>query len=74
MNGMKKEYSGRVTIVILNIHNPDTFAMQKELGFTVTPDYFLVDENDKILGHWDESTDIPSLKKDIDTILASSPQ
>ncbi|MSP12528.1 MAG: hypothetical protein EXR62_06180 [Chloroflexi bacterium] len=70
--GMEKAYSGRITLVHANIHNPETFALQKDLGFTMTPEFFLLDKDGKVLGHWDESASITDLKNGIDDVLASS--
>ena len=54
MNGLERKFGSRITFVRLNIHNPDTFALQDQLGFTTTPEFYLLDKSGAILGLWDE--------------------
>jgi hypothetical protein len=68
--GLEKEYAGRITFVRANIHNRETFALQKKYGFTATPEFFLVAADGTILGHWDEATNFEKFKMLIDPIVA----
>jgi len=54
VHGLERKYGDRIDFVRLSIHNPATFALQKQLGFTVTPEFFLLDANGAVLAHWDD--------------------
>lgn len=69
MSGLEKEFKGRIRFVRANIHNKDTFALQKELGFTATPEFFLLDAKGNILGHWDDDAAVPRLRAIFDQFL-----
>ncbi len=72
MRGLEQEYRDRLTVQLVNIHNKSTLQLQQEYGFTTTPEFFLVDDQGKILGHWDEGN-VETFKAAIDRILNSSP-
>ena len=74
MHGLQREYGERITFVRVNIHLQATRALQEELGFTLAPEFFLVDGNGKILGHWDEEVTVTQLKDTFDRVLQTSPQ
>ena len=69
VHGLEQEYAGRITVVRANIHNKVTLALQEQYGFTATPEFFLVDGDGNILGHWDDGATIASLRQAIDDIL-----
>lgn len=72
MYGLEKEYKGRVQFVRANIHNQNTFALQKKLGFTATPEFFLLDEHGTILEHWDDDAAVSRLKPIFDQHLKNT--
>lgn len=71
MHGLEREYGDRITFVRVNIHMPETRALQEELGFTTTPEFFLLDADHQILGHWDETIDVAELRASLDRLLAA---
>lgn len=69
MSGIGREYQGRIVIKRLNIHNPDTRALQEEYGFTATPEFFLLNANGAILAHWDGEITLKTLRPLLDQYL-----
>jgi hypothetical protein len=69
VNGLAKEFDGRLKVVRVNVRDTNTVSIQEEYGFTATPELFLVDESGKILGHWDEVESAASLAEEIDRLL-----
>ena len=74
MHGLQREYGERITFVRANIHLQETRALQEDLGFTLAPEFFLLDANSRILGHWDEEVTVAQLRQTFDYVLESSPQ
>ena len=72
MHGLEREYGERITFVRANIHFQETRTLQEELGFTLAPEFFLVDGNGRILGHWDEEVTIAQLRDTFDDVLGVS--
>ena len=74
MHGLQREYGDRITFVRANIHLQETRALQMDLGFTLAPEFFLLDANGRILGHWDEEVTVAQLRETFDQVLEASPQ
>lgn len=74
MYGLEKEYAGRIKFVRANIHNKDTFALQKKYGFTATPEFFLVNGDGIIVARWDEITNLADFIRQIDPFLEKGSQ
>ena len=72
MHGLEREYGERISFVRANIHFQETRALQEELGFNLAPEFFLVDGNGRILGHWDEEVTIAQLRDTFDDVLGVS--
>lgn len=70
MNGLKREYSGRVTFVQVNILNPNNAALMKEYSFSTSPEIYLVAPGGQVLGFWDELTSPDDLRAAIEAALA----
>jgi|GEM_PF-2109829 hypothetical protein len=60
-----KQYADRVRFVRVNIHNPDSFDLQTELGFSATPEFYLIDPQGHVERKWDESLDLQELEQTI---------
>ena len=73
MNGLEQEYGSRLKVIRVNIRNKDTLPLQERFGFSVTPEFFLVDSSGKVVGYWDEASSLDNLKADIDRIMAGKP-
>lgn len=63
MHGLEREYGDRITFVRVNIHDRSTYDLQVQLGFNATPEFFLLDEEGNIRGHWDETVSVAELKQ-----------
>ena len=74
MHGLEREYGDRITFVRANIHDRHTYPLQVQLGFSTTPEFFLLDEAGNILGHWDETVTVAGLKRAFESILAVPPK
>jgi len=70
VHGLEKEYGDRITFVRVNIHDKETYPLQEQYGFSVTPEFFLVDEHSNILGYWDETVSVAELKRAFDKALS----
>ena len=70
VNGLMKNYTDRVRFVRLNIHDKATFELQTQLGFSTTPEFYLIDPQGRVERRWDESVDVDELEQ---TIQALSP-
>ena len=73
MRGLEQEFSGRITFVRVNIHNKETLPLQEKYGFTATPEFFLVDANGNIMGHWDEGMTVAGLGQTISALISARP-
>lgn len=74
VHGLQREYGERITFVRANIHLQETRALQEDLGFTLAPEFFLLDADGGILGHWDEEVTLAQLRDAFDRVLEASPQ
>jgi len=70
VHGLEAKFSEQITFTRVNIHDKNTFELQKELGFNVTPEFFLLDANGVVLQHWDETIDIPQLETDLNAFVS----
>jgi len=52
VQGMEKEYGGRVKFVYLDIDDPATELFKKQLHYRMEPHFFLLDEHGKVLQQW----------------------
>ena len=73
MHGLQREYGERISFVRANIHFQETRVLQEELGFTLAPEFFLLDGDGRILGHWDEEVTVAQLRDTFDRVLGVSP-
>lgn len=73
MSGLEREYRGRLSVKRINIHAPDTRAIQQQYGFTATPEFFLVNPEGAILAHWDGDIKLADLRPTLDRLLAPLP-
>ena len=69
MNGLKKEYGQRITFLQVNVLNPDNVPIMEQYGFGSTPEIYLVDEEDRVIGYWDEIESAEPLKQRFDEVL-----
>ena len=63
-----KKYTDRVSFVRVNIHDPASYALQTELGFNTTPEFYLIDPQGHIQHKWDESVDLKELEKTVQAL------
>ena len=73
MHGLEREYGEHITFVRVNIHFQETRTLQENLGFTLAPEFFLMDADGRILGHWDEEVTVAQLRDTFDRVLGMSP-
>ncbi len=59
------KYTDRVRFVRLNIHDKTTFEVQAKLGFSTTPELYLIDPQGHVERKWDESVDLAELEQTI---------
>lgn len=69
MRGLEQEYGERITFVRINIHNPENQPLMDRFGFTTTPELYLVDAEDRLLGAWGEGVTAEELRLAFDEAL-----
>jgi thioredoxin-like negative regulator of GroEL len=52
VHGLEAEYSGQIKFVYLDIDDPANTDFERQLGFRVQPQFFLLDENGEIIQQW----------------------
>ena len=70
VHGLAKDYGDRITFVRVNVHNPNTRPLQEQLGFGTTPEFYLVDGQDHILGFWDGDVTVQVLRQAFEDVLS----
>jgi hypothetical protein len=73
VNGLMKKYTDRARFVTINIHASQTRALQKQLGFSASPEFYLVDPAGHVLHYWGGDTvDLSDLENLIKALPSSS--
>jgi thioredoxin-like negative regulator of GroEL len=70
VNGLYEKYHGQVSLTRLNILNSDSQPMMDKLGFSATPEIYLLDPAGKIVALWDDLTSEQEMAAVIDAALA----
>lgn len=52
VHGLENLYGDQVNFVYLDRDDPETMALQEELGYIYQPHFFLLDPDGAILGQW----------------------
>ena len=52
VHGLEAEYSDQMNFVFLDIDDPANSDFERQLGFRVQPQFFLIDENGEIIQQW----------------------
>ena len=68
VDGISKKYADRVHFVRINIHNRQSLALQKELGFLGAPELYLIDPGGHVLHNWGESVSATELEQALQAI------
>ena len=68
MNGLAKTYGQRIKFVRVNIHDPKTTALQTQLGFVTTPEFFLLDPGGRVVHQWAEDITGDSVAQVLDAL------
>jgi hypothetical protein len=73
VHGLQREYGEHITFVRVNIHLEETRELQEQYGFTLAPEFFLVDMDGNILDYWDDQITVTELKATFDRLLHLPP-
>ena len=65
VNGLMKNYTDRVRFVRVNIRHPQAAELRTELGFSATPEFYLVDPQGRVERKWEDPVDIAELEQTI---------
>ena len=68
VDGLTKKYADRVRFLRLNIHNRQSLALQKELGFVAAPEIYLIDPSGHVLHDWSDSISATELEQALQAI------
>jgi thioredoxin-like negative regulator of GroEL len=71
VDGLYRQYKGRVGLKRVNILNPASKAMMERFMFSTTPEIYLVDSSGRVLAQWDELMRAEEVAAAIDAALAA---
>ena len=69
LNGLEKEYQGRVKFVYLDIDDPSTKIFKQQLGFRMEPHFFVLDPKGKTLKQWIGYVTVNQFRQALDAAL-----
>ena len=52
VHGLEAEYYGKINFAYLDANNPATESLQREFGFRVQPEFYLVDGQVQVVQKW----------------------
>jgi thioredoxin-like negative regulator of GroEL len=52
VHGLEAEYYGKIKFAFLDADDPATQNFQRDLGFRVQPEYYLLDGNGQVIKKW----------------------
>jgi hypothetical protein len=68
-----KKYTDRARFVMVNIHVPQSRALQQQLGFSASPEFYLVDPTGHVLHYWGgDAIDLSELENLLNALPPSS--
>jgi thioredoxin-like negative regulator of GroEL len=69
VQGVESEYRGRVNFVYLDIDDPATATLKRQLHFRLEPHFILLDDNGNILRQWVGYMSIAQLRQALESAL-----
>ncbi len=52
VHGLEAEYYGKINFVFFDADDPDTVSFQREYGFFVQPEFYLLGGDGKVVKKW----------------------
>jgi hypothetical protein len=69
VRGLEQEYGERIEFVRVNVLDASSAPLMRQLGFSTTPELYLVDTSGRIVRFWDGDVSAEELRGAFDTIL-----
>ncbi len=69
VHGLEKEYGDRIAFLRVNILIPENKPLLEQYGFNATPEFYLVDEQDRTIGFWQDAIEAEELRQAFETAL-----
>ncbi len=69
VHGLEAEYYGRVKFTYLDADDPATREFQRTLGFSVQPEFHLLDADGTVLYRWFGYVEAPAFREQLDLFL-----
>lgn len=69
VNGLEKEYGDRIDFVHVNILLSGSRPLMEQYAFSASPEFYLVDAEDKVMGSWDDTLTPEALRQAFDAAL-----
>ena len=69
VHGLEKEYGDRIAFFRINILNPENEALLEKFGFSTTPELYLLDAQDQVIGFWHEDVAEDTLRQAFENAL-----
>jgi thiol-disulfide isomerase/thioredoxin len=70
IQGLEHEYQGKARFIYLDVDDPATETFQRQLGFRIEPQFFLLDEQGRVLNQWTGYVTPLQLRQALDAALA----
>ena len=71
MNGLMKNYTDRVRLVRVNIRHPQSAELRAQLGFSATPEFYLLNPQGQLVRKWEDPVDVDALEQTIKALPVS---
>jgi hypothetical protein len=69
VNGLEKEFGDRIEFVHVNILLAESRPLMEKYAFSASPEFYLVDAQDHVIGSWDDTVTSSSLRLAFETAL-----
>ena len=69
VQGVEKEYTGRINFIYLDIDDPATDQFKQQLHYRMEPHFFLLDAKGKVLQQWVGYVTVEQLRQALDSAL-----
>lgn len=69
VHGLEKAYGDRIDFVRVNILHAENAPLMEQFSFSTTPEFYLVNEQGRVIGFWDDWVTEQDLRQAFDQAL-----
>lgn len=70
VNGLEKEFGDRIDFIHVNILLAESRPLMEKYAFSSSPEFYLVNGRDQVLGAWDDTLTAQALKAAFEAALS----